>query len=66
MSDFTNFPTHVVVGHWGNYVESRTADGERHAKKIKAGWKGRHATRLQVFRLTVVDEVPELAWEREE
>jgi hypothetical protein len=59
-----SIPEYVVVGFWGTYSESRTADDLRHAGKISAGWKGRRATRIEIHEIDGIVEVKELAWER--
>jgi hypothetical protein len=55
-------PQYIVVGLWGNYSESRTADDLRHAKKIQSGWKGRRASRLEIHAIGELAKVEE--WER--
>ncbi|MFF3416856.1 hypothetical protein ACFYW9_19470 [Streptomyces sp. NPDC002698] len=59
-------PQYIVVGLWGAYSESRTADDLRHAKKIQSGWKGRQASRLEIYKVGSFVRVEELAWERPE
>jgi hypothetical protein len=57
-------PQYIVVGLWGNYSESRTADDLRHAKKIQSGWKGRQADRLEIHGIASLVQLEELEWER--